>query len=251
MPTAVGLIGMEELLKGFKRFPQPEPGPELLANSVANLLVPWWRRGGQGVFEHGAILTEFVPAIVLLHLLCFQPLSLVVTTPGAIVALAIASSLAFREGICTGDGSVIASILVPLYFLSIVLCLPGLANPFTTLCSVVIMTVAKLAVCMSAVLHRWAAHGAFKCSYPVSVLLAVLGCLATQGGPIWWASKHRAHHKFCDKPRDPHCPKLRGMIGAFAWFEDEHKYIDLEFSPLHLRGRLLMLIDTCARLGFG
>ena len=50
------------------------------------------------------------------------------------------------------------------------------------------------------------------------VLLAVLGCLATQGGPIWWASKHRAHHKFCDKPRDPHCPKLRGMIGAFAWF---------------------------------
>ena len=50
------------------------------------------------------------------------------------------------------------------------------------------------------------------------MLLAVLGCLATQGGPIWWASKHRAHHKFCDKPRDPHCPKLRGMIGAFAWF---------------------------------
>ena len=83
------------------------------------------------------------------------------------------------------------------------------------------------------------------------MLLALLGCLATQGGPIWWASKHRAHHKFCDKPRDPHCPKLRGMIGAFAWFQNEHKYIDLEFSPLHLRGRLLMLIDTCARLGLG
>ena len=242
---------MAALLRGFKRFPQPEPGPQLLANRTANLLVPWWRRGGMGIFEHGAILSEFVPALLLLHLLCFQPLSLVVTTPGAIVALAIPSLLAFREGICTGEGTVIASILVPLYFLSIVLCLPGLANPFTTLCSVVVMTVAKLAVCMSAVLHRWAAHGAFKCSYPVSVLLAVLGCLATQGGPIWWASKHRAHHKFCDKPRDPHCPKLRGMIGAFAWFEDEHKYIDLEFSPLHLRGRLLMLIDTCARLGFG
>ena len=163
--------GMAAFIKGFKRFPQPEPGPELLANACANLLVPWWRRGGMGIFEHGAILSEFVPALLLLHLLCFQPLSLVVTTPGAIVALAIPSSLAFREGICTGDGSVIASILVPLYFLSIVLCLPGLANPFTTLCSVVVMTLAKLAVCMSAVLHRWAAHGAFKCSYPVSLLL--------------------------------------------------------------------------------
>ena len=169
VPT-VGVIGMEDLLKGFKRFPQPEPGPELLANASANLLIPWWRRGGQGVFEHGAILTEFVPAIVLLHLLCFQPLSLVVSTPGAIVALAIPSLLAFREGICTGEGTVIASILVPLYFLSVVLCLPGLANPFATLCTVVAITVAKLAVCMSAILHRWAAHGAFKCSYPVRLL---------------------------------------------------------------------------------
>ncbi len=81
MPTAVGLIGKEELLlKVFKRFPQPEPGPELLANYSANLLVPWWRRGGMGIFEHGAILSEFVPALLLLHLLCFQPLSLVVTT---------------------------------------------------------------------------------------------------------------------------------------------------------------------------
>ena len=52
----------------------------------------------------------------------------------------------------------------------------------------------------------------------MSVLLALLGCLATQGGPVWWASKHRAHHKFCDKPRDPHSAKLRGLIGAFAWF---------------------------------
>ena len=49
-------------------------------------------------------------------------------------------------------------------------------------------------------------------------MLALLGCLATQGGPVWWASKHRAHHKFCDKPRDPHSAKLRGLIGAFAWF---------------------------------
>ena len=166
-----GTFGMAGLLKAFQRFPQPEPGPELLANASANLLVPWWRRGGMGVFEHGAILSEFVPAIVLLHLLCFQPLSLVATTPGAIVALAIPSLLAFREGIFTGEGTIIASILVPLYFLSIVLCLPGLANPFTTLCTVVAITIAKLAVCMSAVLHRWAAHGAFKSSYPVSLLL--------------------------------------------------------------------------------
>ena len=245
-PRIINRGAMAALLRRFNRFPQPEPGPELLANAASNQLIPWWRRGGMGIFEHGAILSEFVPAFVLLHILCFRHASALLTTPGAIVSIAIPSWFAFREGIRTGDGSVIASILVPLYFLAIILGLPGLPRPLATLCLAAIVLVAKLAVCMSAVLHRWAAHSAFKCSYPMSVSLALLGCLATQGGPVWWASKHRAHHKFCDKSRDPHSAKLRGLIGAFAWFGKEHKYIDLEFSPAHLRGSLLLLIDTYA-----
>lgn len=232
------------LLKGFQNFPQPEPGPELLANTAASQLIPWWRRGGMGIFEHGAIVTEFVPGLLLLLSLFFQYASVVLGTPGAVISLPILAFMAFFEGVRTGDGSIIASILVPLYWLAIVLGLPGVSHPPVTLCLAVLVTIVKLGVCMSAVLHRWAAHGAFKCSYPVSVLLSLLGCLATQGGPVWWASKHRAHHKFCDKPRDPHSPKFRGLIGAFAWMGHDHKHIDLEFSPPHLQGRLLMLIDT-------
>ena len=103
----------------------------------------------------------------------------------------------------------------------------------------------KLGVCMSVCLHRWAAHGAFSCSYPFAVVLSVLGCLATQGGPVWWGSKHRVHHAYCEKARDPHSPRWRlFVVCAFSWFGKENKYVDLEHVPLHLEGTLLLLIDT-------
>ena len=53
------------LIQRFRTFEAPPPVPEALANVEANQRVPWWRRGGMGVFEHGALLTEFVPAVVL------------------------------------------------------------------------------------------------------------------------------------------------------------------------------------------
>mmetsp|Transcript_67766 Transcript_67766/g.112663 ORF Transcript_67766/g.112663 Transcript_67766/m.112663 type:complete len:373 (-) Transcript_67766:192-1310(-) len=232
---------MAALIAGFRKHDQPEPGPGLLANVAANLRVPWWRRGGMGIFEYGAILTEFVPAILLLYWLFYQGATAAKATAGACLAVA-----AIREGVLTGDGSVVASILVPLYHLTLLLGLTHFERPLLVLCVSMLVLVVKLSVCMTTILHRWAAHAAFKCSYPMSVVLVLLGCLATQGGPIWWASKHRCHHKFCDTLRDPHSPKIRGLIGAFAWFGKEHKYIDLEFYPPHLRGALLMLIDTYA-----
>lgn len=36
-----------------------------------------------------------------------------------------------------------------------------------------------------------------------------------QGGPLWWASKHRSHHVYCDTDaRDPHSPALVGDVSA-------------------------------------
>jgi fatty-acid desaturase len=52
------------------------------------------------------------------------------------------------------------------------------------------------------------------------------------------------HHAFCEKTRDPHCPRLRGLVGSFAWFGKENKYVDLDHVPPHLEGMLLLLIDT-------
>ena len=160
------------------------------------------------------------------------------------VAASVLSFASFREGIKTGDGSVVASILMPLYFFTVAFGVL-LPRPLVTIGAAFLLAGVKLGVCTSVCLHRWAAHGAFSCSYPFAVVLSVLGCLATQGGPVWWGSKHRVHHAYCEKARDPHSPRWRlFVVCAFSWFGKENKYVDLEHVPLHLEGTLLLLIDT-------
>jgi len=62
--------------------------------------------------------------------------------------------------------------------------------------------------------HRLFAHRAYKTSRPMQLVLAVLGTMAVQKGPLWWASVHRAHHRYADKPKDAHSPRQRGMWHA-------------------------------------
>ena len=81
-----------------------------------------------------------------------------------------------------------------------------------------VLALAKVGVCMSVCLHRYAAHRAFDADPPVRLGLGVIGTLAMQGGPIWWASMHRRHHRHCDGARDPHSPVQVGVLGAFAFF---------------------------------
>ncbi|MBM3979797.1 MAG: acyl-CoA desaturase [Planctomycetes bacterium] len=60
-------------------------------------------------------------------------------------------------------------------------------------------------------LHRYFSHRSYKTSRAFQLVLAALGCLALQKGPIWWAAKHRAHHRHSDEDRDPHSPVRRGF----------------------------------------
>lgn len=57
---------------------------------------------------------------------------------------------------------------------------------------------------MSVCLHRYFAHAAFKTSRGMQFVLGIVACLAYQRGPLWWASKHKRHHKHCDEEKDPH-----------------------------------------------
>jgi stearoyl-CoA desaturase (delta-9 desaturase) len=59
--------------------------------------------------------------------------------------------------------------------------------------------------------HRYFSHHAFKTGRGVQFALAWLGCAAMQNGPLWWASGHRRHHRFADRPGDPHSP----VTGSF------------------------------------
>jgi stearoyl-CoA desaturase (delta-9 desaturase) len=62
--------------------------------------------------------------------------------------------------------------------------------------------------------HRYLAHRSFKTSRAGQFALALLGTLALQKGPLWWAAHHRAHHKYSDTPRDIHSVRQNGFFWA-------------------------------------
>jgi stearoyl-CoA desaturase (Delta-9 desaturase) len=70
-----------------------------------------------------------------------------------------------------------------------------------------------------AVYHRYFSHRSFRASRAVQFALALIGVQNGQGGPLWWAAKHRDHHKFVDTARDPHSPSAHSFGYAYSgWF---------------------------------
>jgi stearoyl-CoA desaturase (delta-9 desaturase) len=62
--------------------------------------------------------------------------------------------------------------------------------------------------------HRYFSHRTYKTSRWFQFVLAVLGTMTVQKGPLWWAARHRHHHKFSDEPEDVHSPLQRGFWTA-------------------------------------
>ena len=61
--------------------------------------------------------------------------------------------------------------------------------------------------------HRLLTHRSFKVPKFFEYLLAIIGCLACQSGPITWVATHRLHHLESDHDSDPHSP-LHGPFWA-------------------------------------
>lgn len=67
--------------------------------------------------------------------------------------------------------------------------------------------------------HRYFSHRAFKTSRWFQFAGALLGCLALQKGPLWWAAHHREHHRLADHEGDVHSPHVHSFIWAhMGWF---------------------------------
>ena len=63
--------------------------------------------------------------------------------------------------------------------------------------------------------HRYFSHKGFRCGRDAQFALWWLGCMACQGPPLWWTSKHRRHHAKCDTEEDPHTPVCFNPL--YAW----------------------------------
>lgn len=60
--------------------------------------------------------------------------------------------------------------------------------------------------------HRLLTHRSFKTPKWFEYILALIGCLAWQGGPVQWVGIHRIHHQHSDQDLDPHTPNH-----GFTW----------------------------------
>ncbi len=91
--------------------------------------------------------------------------------------------------------------------------------------------------------HRLLSHRSFTCPKYVEYFWVLLGYLAFEGSPIWWATMHRAHHRYVDTPLDPHSPRY-GLYNAhvgwltpdtYASHIDPHSQAkDLLKDPIYL-----------------
>lgn len=110
-----------------------------------------------------------------------------------------------------------------------------------------VVSMLLIGIPMSVCLHRFFSHQAFATSRPFEFLLGVIGCLAYQNGPIWWASKHNRHHRYCDAPEDPH-----SWIETSFWYSwlgwtlaPKETAVDTAFVPLPFRNHPeLWLLDS-------
>lgn len=69
--------------------------------------------------------------------------------------------------------------------------------------------------------HRLLSHRAFAVPKPVEYFWVLGGYLAFEGSPIWWATIHRAHHRYVDTPLDPHSPRYGLSYAHMGWLKEK------------------------------
>lgn len=66
--------------------------------------------------------------------------------------------------------------------------------------------------------HRYFSHRSYETSRVFQFLMALAAQTSAQNGVLWWASHHRAHHRYSDTPKDVHSAKLQGLSYAhWGW----------------------------------
>ena len=72
---------------------------------------------------------------------------------------------------------------------------------------------------ITAFYHRYFSHRSYKTNRFWQFCFALLGNMAAQRGPLWWAGHHRAHHQHSDTEDDLHSPVKRGFWWShMGWF---------------------------------
>jgi stearoyl-CoA desaturase (Delta-9 desaturase) len=81
--------------------------------------------------------------------------------------------------------------------------------------------------------HRYFSHRSFKTSRAFQFVLAFLAQSSAQRGALWWAAKHRHHHRHSDTEVDIHSPRHRGFwYSHMGWiFKKDQGITDYDAVP--------------------
>jgi len=93
--------------------------------------------------------------------------------------------------------------------------------------------------------HRLLTHRSFTAPKWFEYILAIIGTINWQGGPLRWVGTHRLHHKHSDEEADPHSPK-HGFAWAHMWwvcYRDHKDSNPYEYCKDLSRDKYLVLID--------
>jgi stearoyl-CoA desaturase (delta-9 desaturase) len=89
--------------------------------------------------------------------------------------------------------------------------------------------------------HRYYAHRSFRAQPWFEAVMACLGVLAAQNGPLWWAALHRYHHRKADTDEDFHSPRHGFWHAHMGWLlrddiadEDARPLIPDLYRPIPL-----------------
>ena len=79
---------------------------------------------------------------------------------------------------------------------------------------------------VTGVYHRYFSHRTYKTSRWFQFVLALLAMSSSQKGVLWWAARHRTHHKLSDQDGDPHDSRRGFWYSHVGWLYDRNESTD-------------------------
>ncbi|MCA1567752.1 MAG: acyl-CoA desaturase [Acidobacteria bacterium] len=81
--------------------------------------------------------------------------------------------------------------------------------------------------------HRYFAHRSYQTSRAFQFIIGLLGTLAVERGPLWWATMHRLHHRYADQEQDVHSPFQDGLLWAYiGWMHSKNNCATTDYSKV-------------------
>ncbi|CAE7213391.1 unnamed protein product [Symbiodinium microadriaticum] len=110
-------------------------------------------------------------------------------------------------------------------------------------CLVLLVAGFGLAIYCENLVHRYFGHRVFSTSRAWNLVLAAIPCYIAMP-PLFFASTHRRHHKYCEEEGDPHPVNQKGFLyGAMFWLADRENFkIREEYIPDWLEERPELLV---------